>query len=392
MKRPFVLLAGCGALALSAFAAPKVDPVAEGYPDWQGVVEKNYITGRRICPSDLRQRVAVIIDLDAGDQLHGQFLRVGSLVGLNGLAGFHAGENWETWVLPRDVIVLLCVHGAGKDRAAVLTAMKTPKDADAAVAQKMAYLRHASVPIYEGVTFTGAPDSAGKRPFVYVMGPSGKTPLFEGTFSAGKVEKEIRTAVSAARKKLASGAPWKPFLGTVAEPQFFPIVAKTLAAEKPFPPVEKALLKDVVAKDPLKATEAQVLYDALNQTRSELVMRIQLEVGSCPHRAYYDYRQLGKFWPGEKNKLKDVMARMKSIPDAGVLADMFCKAMQWTDPEFMCKNASDAKKIVGELNKMKKTLEKLKESKTLVIQNGAQLLDAQIDELIAVIPTRVPEK
>ena len=42
---PAVLVAG---------PAEKVDPVAEGFPIWTGVTDKNYVQGRELCPSDLR--------------------------------------------------------------------------------------------------------------------------------------------------------------------------------------------------------------------------------------------------------------------------------------------------------------------------------------------------
>ena len=64
--------------------------------------------------------------------------------------------------------------------------------------------------------------------------------------------------------------------------------------------------------------------------------------------------------------------------------------MEWSSPDFTCKGASDAKKIVQELNKIKKTLEKLKESKNLIAQNGALMMDVKVDELIATIPFKVP--
>ena len=51
-----------------------------------------------------------------------------------------------------------------------------------------------------------------------------------------------------------------------------------------------------------------------------------------------------------------------------------------------------AEKFVAELNKMKKDLEKLQESKVIVVQNGALTMATQVDELIALIPTKVPEK
>ena len=142
----------------------------------------------------------------------------------------------------------------------------------------------------------------------------------------------------------------------------------------------------------LARAEAQVAYDALSQTRSDLLFRIRLEARACPHRAYYDFQQLVKYWPSEKKKLDDVMARLKAIPDAEKLSKMFCKAMTWSEPDFECKNAGEAKKIVAELKKMKTQLAKMKESKVIVVQNGALLLDSQIDTLVETIPDRVAGK
>ena len=50
---------------------------------------------------------------------------------------------------------------------------------------------------------------------------------------------------------------------------------------------------------------------------------------------------------------------------------------------------------MAELNKMKKDLEKLKDpekSPVVVVQNGASVLDMQVDELISAIPLKVPAK
>ena len=42
--------------------------------------------------------------------------------------------------------------------------------------------------------------------------------------------------------------------------------------------------------------------------------------------------------------------------------------------------------------KIKPQLAKMKESKVIIIQNGALIIDSQVDELISSIPSRVPEK
>ena len=48
---------------LLAAPAAKVDPVAEGYPDWQGMSAKTFIMGRELCPSDLRHKVAIVVEI-----------------------------------------------------------------------------------------------------------------------------------------------------------------------------------------------------------------------------------------------------------------------------------------------------------------------------------------
>ena len=303
------------------------------------------------------------------------------------------GANWETLELPRDVIVVVSNRGGGrdKDREAIKEALKY-KGEDRSISESLSTIRSMGCAMYDDVTFTGAPDSAGKRPFVYVMGPEGKEPLCQGELNDAMV-KTANAAIAKAKKEIGGWEiKWRQFYGNIDEPKFFPVLAKTLEKGKPLAPVEKAILKDVVAKDPEKAKEAQILYDALEQTRSDLVMRIKMEVAACPHRAYYDIQQLVKFWPGEKKRLEAAYAKLKAVPDAEKLAKMFIKLKTWGEPEFTCKNAGEAKKIVAELNKMKKDLEKMKESKIIVIQNGALLMDIQVDELISLIPSKVATK
>lgn len=379
--------------AAVAFGAPsgKVEPVAEGYPDWQGFSEKNYICGRRLTPSDMRHRFTIVVELEPTGSLQRQIANVGDLATLNGLAGFHAGENWETLVFPRDVLIVVVNRGE-KDHDAFKKALVMPKTEDEVFRRTLGNMQHPSIAYYDDITFTGAPDTTGKRPYIYVMGPEGKEPIYQDQFGL-KTDKEVRAAIGKAKKKLnADGFKWVPFFGSIEDPKSHPQYVKKVKEGKPLGQVVQAMQKDILAKDPEKAKEAQILYDASYQTCGDLVLRIRLEAMACPHRAYYDYKQLGNYWPGEKKQLKDIVLKMKTIPDATVLAEMFCKAMTWADPNFTCKNAGEAKKIIGELNKMKKTLEKLKESKTIVVQNGALLLDGQVDELISVMPTKVPEK
>ena len=64
MKKLAFVCAACAALELVAVPAAKLEPVAAGFPQWQGAVPRNYIRGREITASDLRHRAVVVIDVD----------------------------------------------------------------------------------------------------------------------------------------------------------------------------------------------------------------------------------------------------------------------------------------------------------------------------------------
>ena len=387
---PALLLAG---------PAVKIDPVAEGYPDWQGLTAKNYISGREICPSDLRHKVTIIVEIEPNEKLVEQLVLAPKLVGQTSFSAGH-GANWEDLEMPRDLIAAFSVRGANaKARAEILEILTAKKKiADKKTVSAISKLGgRTGCPFYDDLTFTGAPDGTGKRPFVYVMGPTGKEPLFAGKLDTAGL-KEASSAIAKGKKEIAGwDSKWRQFYGNIDTPKFNVTLAKVLekgqtAKMAPLTSVSKALLAEVKSKDPERAKEAQILYDAIEQTRSDLVLRIKMEAGACPHRAYYDIETLLKYWPMEKKRLEAAYAKLKSNPEAEPMGKMFSKLVEWSKPEFTCKNAGEAKKIVQELNKMKKALEKSKESKDIVIQNGALLLDMRIDSLIPAIPAKVATK
>lgn len=379
--------------ALMAAPAPKIDPVAEGYPDWQGLSAKSFVAGRTISPSDLRHKVTIVVEVDDNEKVQSQLADAVNLIASSGLGRLGFGQNWETLKMPRAVIAAVSVHGA-KSSAAFLEVLKR-KNNNQDIQQAMQSIIGQGCSVYQDLTFTGAPDTTGKRPFVYIMGPEGKEPVFKGELNAANVKAAMATVNKL--KKQVEDAGWQPFYGSVKEPKFFPKLAQALekgktAKQVPLAPVEKEILKEVVSKDPEKAKEAQILYDALVQTRSDLVARIKMEAGACPHRAAYDIQQLLKHWPAEKKNVEAASAKIKAIPDSEMMAKIFCRAMEIDSPDFVCKSAGDAKKIVAELNKAKKSLSKLKESTNTTVQNGALLIDMKLDELISSVPTKVPVK
>lgn len=372
-------------------AAGKADPVAEGYPVWTGVSDKSHVMGRMITPSDLRHKFTVVVEIDANDvdKAKEQLGVAADLCALNSFRGVEESFNWARQELPRDSFVLVSYFG--KDASVLSEAMKTK---DVTLSARLNAMKRSLIPVYRDVTFEGAPDGAGKRPFVYVMGVEGKTPIYSGEATSKSVS-AIRAAISKSKSALTeSGWKWRRFYGSVDEPKFFKSLSKTLVPSKAKPVAAEVakLKKGITSKNADTAKEAQILFDALEQTRSDLLYRIALEAPACPHRAAYDMQELLKFWPGERKKVATYAEKLKSIPDADKLARIFARVSEWADPAFECKNAGEAKKIVAELNKMKKDLEKLKESKVIVVQNGALLLDGEIDDLISLMPSRVQTK
>ena len=394
MNEKFLVVGGIVlSVALGCLSLHAADiPVAEGYPVWQGVVDKSCFGGRRISPSDLRHKVTIVLEIEPNDKLQEQFISAAPFTQKVDMPGWNPG-NWETLEIGRDVIFVISNRGGGteKDHAKIKDALKY-KGGDKRTALMMGGYRGMTYSLYDGLTFAGAPDTTGKRPFVYVMGPEGTEPICQGELNAG-TKKEAFAAIDKALKQIKGWENgWRRFYGYVGEPKFHPQLAKTLEKGKTLEPVEKDLLKSIASKDPEKAKEAQVLFDAINQTRSDLRMRIFLEYADCPHRAYYDIQELLKYWPSEKKRIESVFTKLKAVPDAAKLAKIFIKLKTWGDPEFSCKNAGEAKKIVAELAKMKKDLAKLRESQVTVVQNGASIMDITVDELIGTIPTRVPSK
>ena len=386
---PAVLVAG---------PAEKVDPVAEGYPTWLGVTPKNHVHGRELCPSDLRHKVTIVIEIEPSEKLTSHFEAMASLVSRSSSASLGLGANWEDAELPRDFLTVISLRGMNKkdvQNYKDLMANKGEVIKDKTVAATLGRLAGCST--YCDLTFAGAPETEGKRPYVYVFGPTGAEPLAHGPLAETK-KKELNEAIAKGRKEIAGWEQkWRPFFGNIKEPKFNTTLAKTLekgkkAKKAPLASVTKGLLADVKSSDAEKAKEAQVLYDAIEQTRSDLVLRIGLEAGACPHRAYYDIQQLLKFWPAESKQVEASVKRIETTPSAKMMGEVFLKLKEWGDPSYVCKNKGEAKANVAKLQKMKKSIAPLKEATNITVQNGALLLDMRIDDLITQMPNKVAAK
>ena len=387
-----VLLRGivlCWAVVATAFDCGAADSVAEGFPAWEGLDAKNRIFGRTLCPSDMRHKVIVVVEIEPTDEKStlaqmtaaARFIRIDSNRVLK--------DNpvpWERRTMPHGAGVVVVNYG-GENSPGMITGILRKKYQEVGV--DIAMMNFLRTPIYgKGVTFPGAPQApGGKRPFVYVMGPEGTKPLYSGSLDENGIEAVIKVV----GKVSASLPTWRQFYGSIEEVKHFKNLGQVLNSgkTKPLAPVLQEIKKGILSKDHEEAREAQILFDAIEQTRSDFVYRIQMEFFPCPHRALYDMSLHSKYFPWDKKSVEVYADKLKRNPDAHKLCAVLKDVVVWSDPEFECKNKSEAKKIVGRLNAMKKLVEKLKEEKSLPIQNGAHVLDAEIDRLIETIPTKV---
>lgn len=368
-------------LAFALDAAPaKGETVADGYPSWSGVSDKNYLRGRMISASDLRHRALVVIELDPAEpKLIEQLPTLNRLAGFDPLASSH-GIIWENYVMPRDMLVLVSFRGKRTDKTdenikTALAGKELPED----LKKSLTALKSQSVAMYYNVELAESPVNAERKfPFVYIMGPEGKEPVWSGAFSADS----SADAVAAFRKARASAKAldWKLMTG-VHDLEKFPAVKKAIDSGKPVSTVYAQLRQLIKGGDPEKAKEAQKLYDALEQYRSDLMLRIRMELGHAPARAYMDAETLFRYYPKEKKKLADVQARLKANREAAQLGKIFTNFMKWSDPEYSAKK-SEIKKNIQEINKWKKILAKLESHPNAALSGEAALVNSQLDMLI----------
>ena len=135
------------------------------------------------------------------------------------------------------------------------------------------------------------------------------------------------------------------------------------------------------------------MYDALHQFCSDLKLRIALEFKASPARAFADAQRLFKYFPSEKKSIGSVDAYLKANKSAVTLGKMYEKYLEWSQPDFTFKSASDAKKAVQLVNSWKKPLEKMsQDSSNAVLQGEASLILSQIEMLGDILMTKVPQK
>ena len=153
---PAVLVAG---------PAEKVDPVAEGFPIWTGVTDKNYVQGRELCPSDLRHKVTIVIEIEPAEKLVDHFEAMIPLVTRSSSFALGFGANWEDAALPRDFITVISLRGMGKKEVQAYKDLLDNKDKSIKDKTLLSTLsRIAGCTTYCDLSFEGAPDTAGEAP------------------------------------------------------------------------------------------------------------------------------------------------------------------------------------------------------------------------------------
>ena len=236
--------------AASLLAAPAVkkDPVAEGFPDWNGLTQKNWLFGRQLTPSDLRHRVVVYVAID------GKKLSRDALINLNGLIDYGAvpaghTTQWESQEMPRNRILVISVFDAPKNLTSdTFKEYLNAKNLDTDDARALETYKTSQIPVYKDLTPDGAeavPEE--KMPYVAVYGgvgtedhPAAK-PL--GTwnnysfrnkdrFLNSKKPDSIASVCRKAQKDLAANLDWKRPLG-VREPKFYAKVVADFEKGKP---------------------------------------------------------------------------------------------------------------------------------------------------------------
>ena len=395
--------------AASLLAAPAVkkDPVAEGFMDWNGLTQKNWLFGRQLTPSDLRHRVVVYVAID------GKKLSRDALINLNGLIDYGAvpaghTTQWESQEMPRNRILVISVFDAPKNLTSdTFKEYLNAKNLDTDDARALETYKTSLIPVYKDLTPDGAeavPEE--KMPYVAVYGgvgtedhPAAK-PL--GTwnnysfrnkdrFLNSKKPDSIASVCRKAQKDLAANLDWKRPLG-VREPKFYAKVVADFEKGKPAQGLLNVLRGGIKDKNPEKAKEAQIMFDAILQYKEELKLRIACEIHTAPARAYCDYMTLTKLFPAEKKSLQSFEAKFKGAKEIAQLGKVLEKLLLWDREDFFCKSDGEARKIVAELQKMKKQIAPLSESKNAQVQGEAMLFTSQIEGLVETIPSKVVQK
>lgn len=365
-KLTFLCAAALAAFSLYAAPAAKIEKVAEGYANWLGVVDANYLYGRNICSSDLRHKAAIIIFVEAGENMEKQLdLCVEFSYRNSGVPP--ADTVWETLDnIPRQSIVLVSV--IGKVYKSKFVERLKKKD------YGNSYL-NTKVSFYNNVTLVGEPEEFPGFPYVMVMDPKSPVPAWKGKYSQAESAKVLKAFINA-KKNIPE---WTPLYG-VAAPAHFEKARQQIAARK-LDAARKTLMGGFSNTDAAVRAEAQMMYDAIEQYRSDLLFRIQMEYVRAPARAFADLQILLKLFPNERRKIQEIDSKLKGKIDATVIGKIFEKMITYSQPDYSPK-PSELKKNIAEVMRWKKMLAPLKEYNNVSISSQAMLVESQLDSLL----------
>lgn len=355
------------------------EPVADGFVKWRGldgVMGNMHLN--RFTPSDLRGRFVIVIELDdtkVEEQINATLPVRGS--GLDFMPGISFDWNFES--IDRDVLVVYNLHNLSE------------KDLEEKVLKSDAVKRLVSFDYFNNVTFDGAPNSETDRPYVYVMGPDGKEPLYKGKMDKVQTPKGVRDAIKKAKAALPTWRPWYGYVDNVKHIKGFDVAVE---GGKPLVKVIASLKKGILSKDQEVAAESQMLYDALGRTRGDMIYQIRKKVWfGAPVAALYDIEEDVKRFPAMKNTLSPYSEKIAAAhPTAKTVYKHYALYRKYSDPAFHPKSDAEAKKLAAELSKAKQAMEKFANDKDIAIQNLALSLPQRIDDLIAELPGKVLQK
>lgn len=356
-------------------------PVAEGFVKWTGLdTIKGTKNARWLSPSDLRGRFVVIVELDK-EKVVEQFKAAFQLQGL----GFAPEWNrdWEFSPINRDVVVVYNVHDLSDE------------DFDKQICGNDAIKKLPIGPgwlvFYGNITFEGAPDSATERPYVYVMAPEGKEPIYKSRIKT----QCFREAKEAIAKTAAELPAWRPWYGYVEEVKYTKGFDAAVSGGKGLAPFLQVLKKGIVSKKQEVAAESQRLFDALEQRKADLLWQIKKESSlGGPCAALYDMDELTKRFPASKREMAAYSERIaKAHPNIATVYKAYSLYRRCSEPGFKVKSTSEAKKMAAELEKARPALTRLSnDANDVTVQNVASSLLAHLDDIIAELPEKVMKK
>lgn len=367
----------------SAFAAPAV-PVADGFPDWIGLEPRNNISGRLITPSDMRHKIAMVIEIDCDDKFKDSVLLASRYASLNPKPLGHS-TSWEVLKdeeMPRDSILLLSVFGK-KPNEEMIAEIASDKKRGSLIFSRHIQATRTLPSVYYNVRLAGADyeNPERKRPYAYVFSHEGGKPIWEGSLNE-KNAPELSKAIAAARKRLPQ---WKPLTG-IDDLTKLPAVAKNLEKGK-MKAVVAAAVAAIKSKDPETSKQGQIVYDAIEQYKSDLVYRIVLEATSAPARAIADVQRLVKMFPQEKKRIAEFESVLSKNREILSIAKMMEKVLQLKDPSYAPKTAQ-LKKDLQLLRRWKRSLKPLGEHANTTISGQAMLMMTLLEELEAEIAAK----